>query len=258
MSQDRRDEAKVETANQVSARSTIPRVAMPPTSTLSANEPDEDRAQRDARELDRQLVAKSKAGDRQAFTTLLRRYERRVFSVANAMLRNVDDAKDVTQEAFWKAHNALDSFDGESQFFTWMYRITVNVSIDYLRKRRGDRVEFDDARANGEGLAADPTGLSPRRLGFDPVRALEDRELRGQLEAALAKLSPAHRAVLVLREVEGLAYQEMADVVGCSIGTIMSRLFHARKKMQALLIEARGEAPAGYGTPEQSEEGNQP
>ena len=121
-----------------------------------------------------------------------------------------------------------------------MYRITVNLSIDYLRKRRGERVEFDDARANGEREAGDPTGISPRRLGFDPGRALADRELRGQLEAALAQLSPAHRTVLVLREVEGLAYQEMADVVGCSIGTIMSRLFHARKKMQALLIEARG------------------
>jgi RNA polymerase sigma-70 factor (ECF subfamily) len=192
---------------------------------------------------DRALVMRAKAGDRAAFADLLRRYERRVFSVANTMLRNPDDAKDVCQEAFWKAHNALASFDGDAQFFTWMYRITVNLAIDYLRKRRGERVEFDDARANGEAEAGDPTGISPRRLGFDPVHALEDRELREQLMAALALLSPAHRAVLVLREVEGLSYQEMADVIGCSIGTIMSRLFHARKRMQALLLEARGSAP---------------
>jgi RNA polymerase sigma-70 factor (ECF subfamily) len=189
---------------------------------------------------DRQLVGKAKAGDRAAFAELLRRYERRVFSVANAVMRNPDDAKDVCQEAFWKAHNAIASFDGSAQFFTWMYRITVNLAIDHLRKRRGEKVEFDDARTNGEGELGDPTGISPRRLGFDPGRALADRELRGQLEAALGQLSPAHRAVLVLREVEGLSYQEMADVIGCSIGTIMSRLFHARKKMQALLIDARG------------------
>jgi RNA polymerase sigma-70 factor (ECF subfamily) len=196
-----------------------------------------------AEDSDRTLVARAQGGDREAFGRLLRRYEKRVFSVANSILRNPDDARDVAQEAFWKAHNALANFDGQAQFFTWMYRITVNLAIDYLRKRRGQRVEFDDARANGEEDGADPTGLSPRRLGFDPHRALEDQELRGQLERSLAQLSPAHRAVLVLREVEGLSYQEMADVVGCSIGTIMSRLFHARKKMQTLLLAERGEAP---------------
>lgn len=202
---------------------------------------------------DQALVARAKEGDRAAFGILLRRYERRVFAVANAVLRNPEDARDVCQDAFWKAHNALATFDGQARFFTWMYRITVNLSIDYLRKRRGQKVEFDDARANGEG-AADPTGLSPRRLGFDPGRALEDRELRGQLERALDQLSPAHRTVLLLREVEGLSYQEMADVVGCQIGTIMSRLFHARKKMQALLLAERGEAPA----PDDDDEGNGP
>jgi RNA polymerase sigma-70 factor (ECF subfamily) len=227
MSEGKRQEAKVQAAHMATAPGPTP----PPAVEAPAS---------DAREEDRRLVAQAKAGDKAAFGTLLRRYERRVFSVANAMLRNADDAKDVSQEAFWKAHNALASFDGSSQFFTWMYRITVNLSIDYLRKRRGERVEFDDARANGEGEAGDPTGISPRRLGMDPARALADRELREQLDAALAQLSPAHRAVLTLREVEGLSYQEMADVVGCSIGTIMSRLFHARKKMQALLIAARG------------------
>lgn len=194
---------------------------------------------------DRALVSRARAGDQAAFGKLLRKYERRVFSVANGVLRNADDARDVCQEAFWKAHNALASFDGQAQFFTWMYRITVNVAIDHLRKRRGERVEFDDARANGEDEGADPNGLSPRRLGFDPARALDDRELREQLERALQQLTAAHRTVLVLREVEGLAYQEMADVVGCSIGTIMSRLFHARKRMQTLLLAERGEAPAG-------------
>lgn len=220
--------------------------ARPPALPFGAIAPGsgEDAAAKEAaKELDRALVARSQAGDRAAFGQLLRRYEKRVFSVANAIMRNPEDARDVAQEAFWKAHNAIGTFDGQAQFFTWMYRITVNLAIDHLRKRRGQRVEFDDARANGEDDGADPTGLSPRRLGFDPHRALEDQELRGQLERSLAQLSPAHRTVLVLREVEGLAYQEMADVVGCSIGTIMSRLFHARKRMQALLLAERGEAP---------------
>jgi RNA polymerase sigma-70 factor (ECF subfamily) len=221
MSESRRQETPVQPAAHTATS--------PPATTPGADDPASG---------DRALVAKAKAGDRAAFATLLRRYERRVYSVASAMLRNPDDAKDVCQDAFWKAHNALASFDGDAQFFTWMYRITVNLSIDYLRKRRGEKVEFDDARGPDE--AADPTGISPRRLGMDPGRALEDRELGAQLERALATLTPAHRAVLVLREVEGLSYQEMADVVGCSIGTIMSRLFHARKKMQASLLAQRG------------------
>ncbi len=223
-------EAKVQVAMQSQVAPPLP---APPAGDVEAAA---------ARREDRALVLRAKNGDRAAFAQLLRKYERRVFAVAQGMLRNADDARDVAQEAFWKAHNALHTFDGEAQFFTWMYRITVNLTIDHLRKRRGERVEFDDTRADGE--AADPTGLSPRRLGFDPHRALEDRELRGQLQRALEALSPVHRAVLVLREVEGLSYQEMADVVGCSIGTIMSRLFHARKKMQAHLLAARGEAPA--------------
>jgi RNA polymerase sigma-70 factor (ECF subfamily) len=207
------------------------------------------------RAADMELVERAKAGDTKAFSTLLRKYERRVFAVAQGILRNADDARDVSQEAFWKVHNALSTFDGQqAKFFTWIYRITVNLSIDYLRKRRGLKVEFDDGWANGEDIA-DPNGISPRRLGFDPERTFEDQELRGQLERALEQLSPAHRAVLVLREVEGLQYQEMADVVGCSIGTIMSRLFHARKRMQALILAERGEQPR---VNDQEQEGTAP
>ena len=103
-------------------------------------------------------------------------------------------------------------------------------------------MEFDETIATED--AADDTGITPRRLGFDPGRALADKELRQHLHAALEKLSPAHRSVLVMREVEGLSYKEMADVMKCSIGTIMSRLFHARKKMQALLLEFRAAEPA--------------
>src|SRR5688572_26692514 len=152
MSQSRRGEAKVQMASQPAAPAATP----PPREAAATVTTDDGQRRKE----DAELVARAQGGDRAAFAALLRRYERRVFSVANGMLRNADDAKDVTQEAFWKAHNALASFDGQAQFFTWMYRITVNLSIDYLRKRRGLRVEFDDARANGEGEVSDPTGLS--------------------------------------------------------------------------------------------------
>jgi RNA polymerase sigma-70 factor (ECF subfamily) len=155
------------------------------------------------------------------------------------MVHDPDDARDITQEAFLKVHKGLATFEGDAQFFTWMYRIVMNLCIDHLRKKRGEKVEFDDAMANDE--VEDDTGIAPQRSGFDPQKALTDKELRTQIQGALARLSPAHRAVLVMREVEGLSYQEMADQTGVSIGTIMSRLFHARKKMQKMLLdEARG------------------
>jgi RNA polymerase sigma-70 factor, ECF subfamily len=185
---------------------------------------------------DKQLVEKARGGDANAFRELVKRHQRRAYAVALGMVHDPDDARDVCQEAFLKVHKNLATFEGEAQFFTWLYRIVANLCIDLLRKRRGMKVEFDDAQANDD---PDEAGISPRRTGFDPARALADKELRAQIMGALDKLSPAHRSVLVMREVEGLSYQEMADTMKCSIGTIMSRLFHARKKMQTMLLEYR-------------------
>jgi len=185
---------------------------------------------------DKQLVDAAKRGDVGAFRELVNRHQRRAYAVALGMVHDPDDARDVCQEAFLKVHKSLATFEGEAQFFTWLYRIVMNLCIDQLRKKRGQQVEFDETHATGD---ADEGGIAPVRTGFDPARALADKELRGQILRALDKLSPAHRAVLVMREVDGLSYQEMADTMQCSIGTIMSRLFHARKKMQTLLIEAR-------------------
>ncbi len=186
---------------------------------------------------ERKLVDDARSGDPAAFRALVEHYQRRVYAVALGVLHDPDEARDVSQEAFIRVYRNLDSFQGDAQFFTWLYRIVMNLAIDHLRKRRGDRIEFDDTLAPSE--AADPGGIVPRRLGFDPGRALLDKELRAQLLEALKKLSAPHRAVLIMREVEGLSYQEMADDLKCSIGTVMSRLFHARKKMQSLLHEAR-------------------
>ena len=185
---------------------------------------------------DKQLVEAARQGDAAAFRELVKRHQRRAYAVALGMVHDPDDARDVCQEAFLKVHKNLGTFEGEAQFFTWLYRIVANLCIDLLRKRRGMKVEFDDTLANDD---PDEAGISPRRTGFDPARALADKELRAQIMAALDKLSPAHRSVLVMREVEGMSYQEMADIMKCSIGTIMSRLFHARKKMQTMLLEYR-------------------
>jgi RNA polymerase sigma-70 factor (ECF subfamily) len=186
---------------------------------------------------ERDLVEAAKGGDAGAFRELVRRHERRAFAVALGVVHDPDDARDICQEAFLRAHRNLANFEGGAQFFTWLYRIVMNLGIDHLRRRRAEKVEFDDALDPGD--PGDDSGIAPKRLGFDPQQALDDKELRAHLREALGKLSPAHRAVLVMREVEGLSYQEMADRVGCSIGTIMSRLFHARRKMQKMLLEMR-------------------
>jgi RNA polymerase sigma-70 factor, ECF subfamily len=185
---------------------------------------------------DRQLVDDARKGNAAAFRELVVRHQRRAYAVALGMVHDPDDARDVCQDAFLKVHKSLATFEGDSQFFTWLYRIVTNLCIDHLRKKRGQQVEFDETLAQGD---ADDAGVTPHRTGFDPARALADKELRAQILGALAKLTPSHRSVLVMREVEGQSYQEMAATMNCSIGTIMSRLFHARKKMQAMLIEAR-------------------
>ena len=192
---------------------------------------------------DRELVEHARAGDAQAFRMLFERYRRRAYSLAYGMLHNADDALDVVQEAFIKAHRYLDKFEGNSSFYTWLYRIVMNLAIDHIRKaKRARHVDFNDALAHHEDDA--PVGeeaLLPRILGANPHKSLARSEIRDQISSALETLSENHRAVLVMRELEGLSYEQMAEVMECSKGTIMSRLFHARKNMQKLLLEMRGE-----------------
>lgn len=189
----------------------------------------------EARREEALLVERCRRGDRQAFRTLVDRYQRKVYSLALSFVRDPDEARDVSQEAFLKVFRHLNTFQGTASFYTWVYRITVNLCIDRLRRAgRGGQVLFDEEYSHAEvGSPAD--SLSPRRLGFDPARAFQDKELRQRLLGALGQLSEPHRVVLLLREVDGLSYQEMAEVLEVAEGTIMSRLFHARKKMQDLL-----------------------
>jgi len=183
---------------------------------------------------DHDLVLAARKGDRDAFRTLFERYHRRAYALALGVLRHPDDALDVVQDAFVKAHKYLDKFEGNSGFYTWLYRIVMNLAIDHLRKhRRVKPVEFDEARLEEDR----DEGLLPRILGENPGRALLDKEIRRRIDAALDELSDNHRAVLVMRELEGLSYEEMAQAMACSKGTIMSRLFHARRNMQKRLID---------------------
>ena len=191
---------------------------------------------------DHDLVDAARSGDRDAFRQLFERYHRRAFSLAYGVVHNQDDALDIVQDAFIKAHRYLDRFEGSSSFYTWLYRIVMNLAIDHIRKHRRLRpVELTDAAVgDGQGDGETAVGgdaLLPRILGSHPGRALMDKEIRSRIDRALAELSDNHRAVLVMRELEGLSYEEMAQVMGCSKGTIMSRLFHARRNMQKRLLD---------------------
>ena len=181
---------------------------------------------------DKVLVARCKEGDRDAFRSLVQKYERRIYGIVVGMIRDREEAWDLTQEVFVKVYRHLGSFEGNSSLYTWMYRITVNLCIDYIRKRKEASLEFDDARRHDGPVGLDsPVG---KPADTPPQRLLRE-ELVGKVNQALERLSPKHKQIIILREVEGLAYQEIADVLGISIGTVMSRLFHARRNMQRVL-----------------------
>lgn len=207
---------------------------------------------------DRRLVEEARQGRHAAFRTLVERYQQKVYSMALSMMRDPDQARDVVQDAFVKAYEHLGDFQGDSAFYTWLYRIAMNICIDRMRRtRRFAQVEFDEKLGHEDD---DAFAVAPHRLGFDPARALQDREIRERVMAALGELSANHRTVLVLREVEGLAYKDIAEVMSCSIGTVMSRLFHARKRMQQMLrnLVDDGAGAGGAGQSDGDDEGRAP
>lgn len=185
---------------------------------------------------DRELVDRAQRGDTRAFEQLVIRYQRKVYAVAFGMVRNRQDALDITQEAFIKVHRYLGNFQGSSSFYTWLYRIVVNLAIDHLRKGgKGPPLDYDDrVRRDETNTAGDPSIL-PSILGSNPARAAGRRELLEQMQKAIDELPPYHRAVIVMRELEGMSYKEMAKAMRVSKGTIMSRLHHARHKLQRAL-----------------------
>lgn len=188
------------------------------------------------------LVNAVKGGDRRAFQVLMQRYQRKVYAVAYGFLRNQEDALDVVQESFIKVHRYIGKFEGNSSFYTWLYRIVANLCIDHLRRAKRHRdVEFDDGlRHEGKEDSSSSEPLPHLAPMGDPSDMLRRKEILAAVEASLEHLSDKHRAVIVMRELQGMSYEEMAQAMKCSKGTIMSRLFHARRNMQKLLTERLG------------------
>src|SRR6195256_4890240 len=189
-------------------------------------------AQADVSELD--LVKQCQTGDTQAFDQLVCRYRTRVFGMIYNMVRNEQDAWDLAQDSFVKAWKSIGRFRGQSSFYTWIYRIVMNVTIDWLRKKqvKGAGVEFDDAIQLRE---VNPASRTLPKADPLPYERMERTEVRARIDNAITQLSPEHRAVILMKETEGMQYHEIAEALGCSIGTVMSRLFYARKKLQNLL-----------------------
>jgi len=208
----------------------------PPTSEGSPTKPEP----RDSNaERDQALVLAAQSGDREAFRGLYEVYHRRAFAVALGVVKNPEDATDIVQEAFVKVHKHLASFQGTSSFYTWLYRIVMNLAIDHIRRSKKSRqVDYQDGVAREED---DATGLSPSIGTANPRKAVLQRELSDAIQAALDELPEYHRAVIVLREIEGLSYEEMSEALEVPKGTIMSRLFHARRKMQQALSPYLGD-----------------
>lgn len=183
---------------------------------------------------DRQLVDRARSGDEVAFSELVTRHYRRALRVSFGLLKDRHDAEDVVQDAFARVHRRLSEFEGSSAFYTWLYRIVVNLSIDALRRRRRERrVDIEDETAR-EALRAG-NALWPQYDSTRPAHEAERRELGRQLAQALGGLPEIHRAVILLRELEGLSYEEIARTLRIKKGTVMSRLFHARRGLQKLL-----------------------
>ncbi|MBN9166539.1 MAG: sigma-70 family RNA polymerase sigma factor [Myxococcales bacterium] len=188
-------------------------------------------------EEDRALIARAQQGDVAAFRQLVERHQRRAFAIALSLVRDENDARELVQDAFLRVYRGLNSFQGSSSFFTWLYRIITNLSIDLIRKPGRQLADIDETRFESDESQEAEFPLLSRVDGSDPVDVVRRREIAGRLQAALDALPPYHRGVIVMREIEGLSYEEMATAMGVSKGTIMSRLFHARQKLQKALAD---------------------
>ena len=176
---------------------------------------------------DWELVQKCQAGEIGAFQELVSRYHQKIYVVIVGLLRNREDALDVAQETFFRAYRKIKSFQGGSSFYTWLYRIAVNIAIDSQRRQKRNPLDF---RETMDGLFEEQN-----EVARDPFSDVHDRELREKLVSAINDLTPEHKAVIILRTVEGLSYKDIGEILGCSEGTVMSRLHYARKKLQEKL-----------------------
>jgi RNA polymerase sigma-70 factor (ECF subfamily) len=180
------------------------------------------------------LVRRARHGDLEAYDELVRRHQERIYATIYHMTSNHEDANDLAQESFIKAFQALKSFKGGSSFYTWLYRIAVNKTINFLKQRKNRiHMSLNDLDFNAEH---DPD-LMALISDNTPRRAAGLTELQEKLNAALLKLSEPHRLVVVLHDVQGQSHEEIAKIMDCNIGTVRSRLFYARQQLQASLSD---------------------
>lgn len=181
------------------------------------------------------LVRKAQHGDLHAYDELVRHYQERIYSTIYHMTANHEDANDLAQETFIKAFQALHTFKGDASFYTWLYRIAVNKTLNFLKQRRNRaaQLSLNDLDFNAEhdpGLVALISDRTPRR---DNALA----ELQEKLNAAMLKLSEPHRLVVTLHDIQGLSHEEIGEIMDCNAGTVRSRLFYARQQLQGLLAD---------------------
>jgi RNA polymerase sigma-70 factor (ECF subfamily) len=188
----------------------------------------------DAPAVEMDLVRQAQRGDLKAYDELVKRYQERIYATVYHMTSNHEDANDLAQDSFIKAFQALKSFKGGSSFYTWLYRIAVNKTINFLKQRKNrmhmSLNDLDFNTENNPDLVALISEKTPRRdAGL--------KELQEKLNAALLKLSEPHRLVVVLHDVQGQSHEEIAEIMECNIGTVRSRLFYARQQLQSLLTD---------------------
>ncbi|MCS6863769.1 MAG: sigma-70 family RNA polymerase sigma factor [Gemmataceae bacterium] len=188
---------------------------------------------------DRQLIADCLGGNREAFTVLVHRYQARLYSAALRLVQNAEDAADVVQDAFLSAYQSLHTFKGDSEFFTWLYRIAFNTAVSLKRKRKPTL----SLEAYLGEHSLDPPDLSEY---IQPGLALQRTEDERELILAIARLSPDHREVLLLKELDGLKYEDIAQLLNLPIGTVRSRLHRARLELRELLTALENQRPDRY------------
>ena|SRR5437868_4566117 len=180
------------------------------------------------------LVKRAQQGDLGAYDELVKRYQERIYATLYHMTSNHEDANDLAQEAFIKGFQALKSFKGGSSFYTWVYRIAVNKTINFLKQRKNKtHISLNDLDFNAEH-DPDLVALISEKT---PRREINLTELQEKLNASMQKLSEPHRLVVTLHDVQGLSHEEIAEIMDCNIGTVRSRLFYARQQLQAYLSE---------------------
>src|SRR6476646_1521613 len=184
---------------------------------------------------DEQLVKAAKRGEMAAFEELVARHRDKIYARAFSMMRNEDEAVDLSQEAWVKSWQRLKQFQGESSFGTWMTRIVINLCLDQLRKRKRQRAESIEEMDEESGGVERHMPV----VTVNPTAGLERSELRQRIDKALNQLSYEHRTAIVLHEFEEMEYKQIAETMECSIGTVMSRLFYARRKLAALLMDLK-------------------